>query len=183
VDSELGRGSTFRVILPPAGVATPRLPSLIPAAPSAMRQLRILVIDDDPAICRALCRLLGRDEKTTAVETSREALELIENGARFDVIFCDVMMPGLSGDEFFAILEERWPDQAARVVFMTGGVLSGGGRAFLETHPGRLIEKPFELAQIRNAIDRRLAEVGYEPSGDEPSSPTNAPEHPLPPIR
>jgi CheY-like chemotaxis protein len=170
VESELGRGSKFRVVLPPADRVALPVEREVSTAPVHPRPLRVLVIDDDPAICRAFSRLLGKEEQTTTLESSREAVERIESGERFDVIFCDVMMPNLPGSEFFAVLGERWPDQAARVVFITGGVLGPGGRRFLEAHPGRLIEKPFTLAQIRAAIEARLVEVGLESSADEPGS-------------
>ena len=55
------------------------------------------------------------------VSGAEEALALIESGKRFDMLLCDLKMPRVSGMEFYAALLAGWPEQAARVVLMTGG--------------------------------------------------------------
>ncbi len=152
VESELGRGSTFRVFLPALG-GTARPPRMTPLpAPEAMRSCRVLVIDDDPMVCRSLTRLLQAHHTVESITEATEGLLRIEAGERFDVILCDVMMPEVSGVDFYERLRVSVPDQAARVVFVTGGVFSPESRAFLDEGKHRVIEKPVAQGPLYKAL-------------------------------
>jgi CheY-like chemotaxis protein len=91
------------------------------------------------------------------VGSSREALALLAGGAAFDLIFSDLMMPGMNGMELHAELERLSPSLAARVVFLSGGACTPAARAFLARPGMEMVEKPFDLETIRRAISRRLA--------------------------
>jgi len=95
------------------------------------RRLNVLIIDDEAAVARSLKRHLGRHYDVTALSRAREALTLITSGQRFDAILCDVMMPEMSGPQFYEELEPLVPEQARRITFMTGGAFSEEARAFL----------------------------------------------------
>ena len=151
-ESAPGRGSTFRVFLP-ALSATARPPRMTPLpAPDTMPSCRVLVIDDDAMVCRSLTRLLQAHHTVVAVFEAAEGLRRIEAGERFDVILCDVMMPEVSGVEFYERLRESVPEQAARVVFVTGGVFSNESRAFLDAGKHRVIEKPVAQGPLYKAL-------------------------------
>ncbi len=83
-----------------------------------------------------------------------DGLSRIESGERFDVILCDVMMPEMSGVEFYQKLQAIAPEQAARVVFVTGGVFSPEARAFLDAGKHRVIEKPVTQGALYKALLR-----------------------------
>src|SRR3990172_3637390 len=100
---------------------------------------RILVIDDDVMLCRAVKRMLAPYE-VVAVHAGADALVEVA-AARFDVILCDIMMPEMSGTEVYQRLAEISPEQQQRVLFMTGGTLERGD-ALLAGIPQRVIEKP-----------------------------------------
>jgi CheY-like chemotaxis protein len=104
---------------------------------------RFLVIDDQPNLVRAIKRMLADFEVTTA-GSAKEALALVENGERFDVILCDLMMPEQNGMDLHAALAKVAPDQIAKMVFMTGGAFTDKARVFFETVPNPTIEKPFD---------------------------------------
>jgi CheY-like chemotaxis protein/two-component sensor histidine kinase len=149
VDSEIGRGSTFRVTLPPALMDAPATFST-PTIPDVdAKGGRLLVVDDEPMILGALRRSLGGDYNVTCVGDGRRALERLKAGERFEVILCDLMMPELTGMDLHAELEKIAPDQAARMVFVSGGAFTPRAREFLERVPNARVEKPIDLQNLR----------------------------------
>jgi CheY-like chemotaxis protein len=123
---------------------------------------RVLVIDDDPLVVRSLTRLLQGHHEVEALTDAREALARVLSGERFDVILCDVMMPEMSGVDFYQALVAQVPAQAARVVFVTGGAFSTETRAFLEAGQHRVVEKPV----TREALFKALLRVLPDGQGD-----------------
>ena len=163
VTSELGHGATFRVVLPPAKVQ--QLVDASASAPLAAtgRRGSILVVDDEPAIGMALKRIL-RNHEVTVSSTVAEALVHIASGKHFDVIFSDLMMPQMSGEDFYRELTRRNPDAASRMVFVTGGAFTSSGTAFLEEVGNERLEKPFSASVVRDLVKRFLPmESGSSP--------------------
>ena len=83
------------------------------------------------------------------------ALALVASST-FDVILCDVMMPQMTGIEFYQVLSVIEPDQAARVGFITGGAFTGGTQRFLDSTPNPKLEKPFRIDRLRAFVDSVL---------------------------
>jgi DNA-binding NtrC family response regulator len=159
VESTVGKGSTFRVVLPVAPPEAADAPQgagdAPPRAPSRPRA-RILVVDDEPLIGAVLERTLGEEHEVVTCGGAREALERLARGETFDLVFSDLLMPELSGIDLHAELARTHPALAERVVFLTGGACTEAARAFL-ARPGReWVEKPFDLDSIRRIIARRL---------------------------
>ena len=65
------------------------------------------------------------------------------------MILCDLMMPELTGMDLHAELEKIAPDQASRMVFMTGGAFTPRAREFLERVPNARVEKPIDFQNLR----------------------------------
>src|SRR5450432_2592046 len=107
VESTLGSGSTFRVWLP---VSAQPLREVTPApAPLASpRRLRVLVIDDDVIMCRSLERMLGRKHHVEHHQSAREALSRTDL-AQFDAILCYLMMPDVTGFDFYDSVRKTQP--------------------------------------------------------------------------
>ncbi len=80
------------------------------------------------------------------------ALARLEAGDRFDVILCDVMMPGLDGVGLFHRVHERDPAQAQRMVFMSGGAFTSHAIAFLDAPGRKRMDKPFTRKDLEAAI-------------------------------
>jgi CheY-like chemotaxis protein len=110
--------------------------------------LRLLVVDDEVAVCKALRRSLGRWYEVVALDRAREALALIAGGQRFDAILCDLVMPEMTGPKFFEALSREAPEQAQRVTFMTGGAFTPDTRAFLESTRNICVDKPLDLNRL-----------------------------------
>ena len=116
---------------------------------------KILIVDDQPTLAKAIRRMLA-DHDVSVVASGREALDKVEAGERFDVILCDVMMPELSGMDVHAQLVPLAPDQAAKMVFMTGGAFTTHASEFFDRVANPTIEKPFDRAALFAVIDGLL---------------------------
>jgi signal transduction histidine kinase/CheY-like chemotaxis protein len=140
--SEVGRGTTFRVSLPLGVLREAELPARNEAPSVRSARARILIIDDDTLLLRALARIVGDRHDVTTVSSGREAIRLLTEGDPYAVIFCDVMMPDMTGMALHAELLSRLPEAAAKMVFMTGGVFTAQARSFLDGMPNRILDKP-----------------------------------------
>lgn len=155
VQSELGRGTAFRLLLPVATVAE-LVPSERPRVAAPSRRGRILVVDDEPMICGAVRRMLASEHDVVAVARAQEALDRVAAGELFDVILCDLMMPHMTGMDLHAELARVAPEVAGRLVFMTGGAFTATAREFLDQVPNARLEKPFDLGSMRFVVQSLL---------------------------
>jgi two-component system, cell cycle sensor histidine kinase and response regulator CckA len=157
VESEPGKGTTFRVRLPPAPPETAASDLDVPQlTPPGLLRGRVLVIDDETMILRALQRVL-RDHELVCAASAREALAIIAKDRRFDLIFADLMMPTMTGMEFYEVLLGREPELARRVIFLCGGALSAGSADFLGSVPNLQLPKPFNVAKLLETVQQQLA--------------------------
>ncbi len=116
------------------------------------RRGRVLLVDDELFIVSALRRLLGTEHDVTSVMSAHDGVALVEAGHRFDVILCDLRMPGMSGIEFYERLSALAPDLLERIVFCTGATFSTDTRQFFERVPNRILEKPFDPGTVRTVV-------------------------------
>jgi PAS domain S-box-containing protein len=157
-ESSVGVGTTFRISLPaaqphPAPVVAS---SAVPAR--SVRRGRILAVDDEPMILQAVRRVL-REHDVVGLGDAREALALLDGGERYDVILSDMMMPHMTGMEFYEALLVRHPDAARRVVFLTGAALTTRVADFLAVIPNLALEKPIATAEFRALVEQLLTSV------------------------
>jgi two-component system NtrC family sensor kinase len=147
-------GARFCVELPRVSCDSRPALSVIPCAPAAHREsLRILVADDEEALRGALDRFLSaQGHAVVSVGSGSEAIWRAEGEEEFDVVLLDLRMPDVSGQQVF----ERWskasPRLSARVVFITGDIVSPELQSFL-TGTGRpYLAKPFEFEEILGVL-------------------------------
>ena len=170
--SQPGRGTVFRVVLPTTAVvaaaATEGAGRRDGLAPPPLRQRRVLAIDNEPSILRVVRQLLEPPHKVTTVLDAESALAVIQSAPAFDVVICELMLPGTSGMDFFEELRRSAPDTAERVIFMTAGAFTPRARQFLETLGHRWLSKPFDRDQLIAAIGsaREPAEGAVAESGN-----------------
>jgi signal transduction histidine kinase len=156
-DTEVERGTVFRVYLPPAreeAREAPRPDNLADLV--AHRRGRVLVVDDEPLITRTVQRALSKDHDIVALSSAEDALAHISSGERFDVILCDLMMPQMTGMDLHSELLRIAQDQAARMIFLTGGAFTPRARAFIDETRNKLIEKPFDAIHLRAIINAQV---------------------------
>jgi CheY-like chemotaxis protein len=156
VDSTVGTGTLIRVLLKIAEDTALDLEAPVPPAQRAGRRGSVLVIDDEPMVVGLVRRMLSRAHEVTAATSVHQALDHLSAGDRYDVILCDLMMPEMSGIDLHAELARAYPDEADRMVFMTGGAFTTGARAFLDRVGNPWVEKPFDAKNLCALIETLL---------------------------
>ncbi len=158
--SEPGEGTTFRVVLPTTDTLVDDGQRMGSEAPSSRhtRRARVLVVDDEPPIANTLRELLAHEHEVIAATTAREAFDAIER-SDFDVVFCDLIMPGAGGIDLYERLRSLHPGMERRIVFMTGGAFTERTAEFLASVENRRVEKPFSLGLVEQIV-RDMAGTG-----------------------
>jgi two-component system cell cycle sensor histidine kinase/response regulator CckA len=158
-ESEAGKGTLARVVLPRGRAKPCETTATDPPLASGPRGY-LLVVDDEPLVRSALRRVLGGQHAITCPKTLAEALALIVGGMRFDLILCDLVAPGLAGTAFYDEILGRDPEQARRIVFLTGGTFAPSTVQFLSSVPNRRIAKPCDTQELRGLVTELLTELG-----------------------
>ncbi|HET9959666.1 MAG TPA: ATP-binding protein [Polyangiaceae bacterium] len=178
VESEVGQGTTVRVVLPAHGGQEPEPERSRP--PPSLRERRILIVDDDVLVARTLARLL-RDQQVEIVANGQAALDrLARHSARqpedsssevatdsakdsanqpWDLVLCDLMMPGMTGMELDERVRGNYPKLAQRFVFISGGGVTERAREFIREHSERVLSKPIDRTELLQVLARCVAEV------------------------
>ena len=118
-----------------------------------MRSARILVVDDEPGMLRAVERVLSEDHHVVGTRLSREALT-VANEFRPELAIVDIRMPDLDGFELMAQLKTRFP--ALDVILMTGSVddLDEKLVRAIRSPAFYFIQKPFDREVLRTLVER-----------------------------
>lgn len=152
-----GRGARFSVLIP-LNTSTPVTveASTRPAPRPDARRLRVLIVDDELYLLRAVQRMLAREFEVTAANGGKMAIALLEKAGPgdFDVVVSDLSMPDVSGMALHAWLAGHRPRLADCTIFATGGAFTRDAREFLDRVPNPRIEKPFTLDAIAKLIRR-----------------------------
>jgi CheY-like chemotaxis protein len=111
-------------------------------------RLRVLLIDDEEVLLRALRRSLGRHFDVVTASSGKEAIAMLERGEKFDAILCDLLMPEMTGRDFYRVVAVRFPEVEPAVRFLSGGVFASELRDFIERMPERLLDKPVDVARL-----------------------------------
>ncbi len=154
VDSTPGEGATFIVTLPAAPVEPRRVTPSSPGVMPGRTKQRLLIIDDEPLVRVGLERQLASSMQVESVGGGREALDRLDQGRRYDVVLCDLMMPGFTGEEFARAVEERHPELQRCLYFLTGGAVTPGAQAFADRNADRVFEKPLDADKFRVEVER-----------------------------
>lgn len=151
--TELDKGTTFRVRLPVSRAMMQPIPHNVGRASRLTRRGRVLFVDDEDSLVKAIRRYLAHDHHVDGVTSARIAIDMLTNGMPYDAIVCDLMMPQITGMDVHAAVRKLDPAAADRIVFITGGAFTESARAFLDRAPNVRLEKPFDLKTLRNLIN------------------------------
>lgn len=122
---------------------------------------RVLVVDDDALVGRLMERFLQRHHDVTLVNSGTEALARIEAGERYELILCDRIMPGMTGEELYDALLVAAPEQVERMVFLSGGVVEDVHADFRRRAAANLhLQKPVDPSLFIDQLAGVLARLG-----------------------
>ncbi len=150
VESHVRVGTTFRVRLPADEGA--EAGKVVAAPVASARRGRVLVVDDEAMLRAAIQRALKADHEVVGMGGGAEALALLADGQRFDAILSDLTMPGMSGIDLHSRLAAMVPEQAERMIFMTGGIVTREANEFVRRITNPVIDKPFDFEQLKLTI-------------------------------
>jgi PAS domain S-box-containing protein len=159
VESEVGRGTTFTLYLPRvemrAADGAPAGPERAAAAAAESgRGCRVLVVEDNAEVGRFSTQILQDfGYETTWAANAGEALALLDEGApRFDAVFSDVVMPGMSGVELGEEIRRRCPGLPVVLTSGYSQALAEEGR-----HGFELLHKPYAAEELSRVLRRATA--------------------------
>jgi CheY-like chemotaxis protein len=117
----------------------------------------ILVVDDEDNLRDVLVEVLKRDgHEVDSAADGAEGLRRAEE-RRYDLVVTDLRMPGLEGPELYRALRRRYPDDPPRVIFMSANTGIDEYASFLAETGEPALEKPFNLADMRQVVLQVLA--------------------------
>jgi CheY-like chemotaxis protein len=129
--------------------------------PEGAPRPRALLVDDEPVIRQALRRFFVRmgwdvDEAEDGTEALRHLLDDDDGtpAREYAVIISDLRMPGVSGIELHERLAEARPELLDRLILSTGDSVSSEAADFLRRSSCPVLNKPFELAELRAMLAR-----------------------------
>ncbi len=152
----LARGTRVTVHLPGVRPSRSRTSTIThpvhqAAAQGEGQRLKVLIVDDDPLVLR-MTHFALKDHDVVGAPSGADALAHLVDAPDFDLILCDLMMPGMNGMELFHTLSERWPALQSRVVFITGGATIPEVSAFLAGTDNIAFHKPFTGRQLQALV-------------------------------
>lgn len=173
LESQHGKGAEVVVKLPAHEVGQPLATGLTSPVPTPIPEEssrpgprgRVLVIDDEPILCRTLQRALEKEHEVVVVNSGREALAVIARDRRFSAVLCDLMMLDVSGQDVFESVVKLSSELAERFVFITGGATSESATRFLANIDNLTLHKPVDLKKLRRLVRQMVMLSGVEAEG------------------
>jgi len=158
--SKPGQGASFFIELPVSGQhlnAPAARAAQQPISLEAFKGLRVLVVEDEPALAVAVSEALV--DAGFAVDRAGDGEEGLTRltEARYDLIVCDLKMPRIDGMQFYRAMAAATPALARRVIFVTGDVAGTDAERFLEETGCRWLSKPFRLGDLLRAARDTLS--------------------------
>ncbi len=153
VESEKGKGTTFRIYLPRVSRTAEKINQIVPSRKNIAENRTVLLVEDEAAL-RKLTRKTLLDAGFTVLE-AKDALEAIEiarqTATHIDLLLTDVIMPGMSGRALAEALSPHRPEM--RVIYMSGysdGVIAKHGIVNAEL---AILRKPFSKDELMRSVE------------------------------
>ena len=117
---------------------------------------RILIVDDEPAICQFCQRVLTEEGfEVDIASNGRIAMAMISE-QEYDLYLFDIKMPIMDGKELYEWLQEAYPSSASRVIFTTGSAIGKDTQNFLQRSGRKVLAKPFTPDELRTTLREAL---------------------------
>ncbi len=154
--SQPGQGATFIIELPIAGEEDdPVGPARVLPPPSAHAK-SLLIVEDEVSLLDLIKRLV--EAEGHRADTASDGLQALEKLRRqpYDLILCNVKMPGLDGRQLYDEIAERWPEMVTRIIFLTGDLVGPRTQTFLSRVQRPVLEKPFQIEELLRVLREQL---------------------------
>ncbi len=117
----------------------------------------VLVVEDEPTVARLIADVL--EDEGMHVDVLLDGREALDRAARqsFDLVICDMKMPGLDGQHFYKSLESSGNPLSERFLFVTGDIIAAQTREFLERNHLPHVAKPFRVEELTDKVHSVLA--------------------------
>jgi CheY-like chemotaxis protein len=162
IESEVGRGTTFRILFPVAREPKPSAPEPLPAG-HHVSNAKCLVIDDDASVRAVLADALKSERhQVAAVPTAPEGLEALRQEA-YDIVFTDLGMPGMTGWEIARAVRTIRP--GTPVILVTGWGVQLSAEEGSRSGVRAVLSKPFEVGQLLDLLHEVLQSPEVPKSG------------------
>ena len=148
-------GACFVLRLPalPAGSADPEIAASKDREPAREPPARrALIVDDEREVAEILSDMLRPHGFACDIITSGDPAKRRLRKERFDLVLCDLRMPGVDGPALFAWMKSEAPHHCSRTAFVTGDTLGRAAGAFLARSGRPVLEKPFGPATLRQLL-------------------------------
>lgn len=153
-------GAIFYIQLPIEQSSAPPKPILAPPTlTDTPVTLRILVVDDEPALLGLLCRILKSKGHTVETASDGKTAQQKLEAQSYDMVICDILMPDILGPQLYREVVEKFPYLADHFIFITGNIVDPDTRLFLEQSGSPWLSKPFLPTDMEKAVTQLGAKI------------------------
>ncbi|MDP2730969.1 MAG: response regulator [Dehalococcoidales bacterium] len=126
---------------------------------SKLNENRILIIEDEPIVSSACQRVLcDRGFEVDIAGDGKSAQELIKK-QEYQLLLLDIGIPIMNGIELYDWLQEKYPQLAKRVIFMTGNIMDSDTMSFMERSGQPYLPKPFSPDELVETVKESLKQI------------------------
>ena len=127
----------------------------------AAQLMHVLLVDDEPAICKAIGIALTRGGVRASTATSGEAGMAVIKNEKVDALIVDLRIPDMRGDVFFELAAAEQPHLKSRSIFTTGDITERA-QELIEACNCPMLRKPFDLKELMDWVKRMQAQLANQ---------------------
>ncbi len=120
---------------------------------------RILVVEDEPAVCEVCIRVLTGEGFKVGIAANGELAEAKLQESRYDLLLIDIRTPVMNGKELYQWINEKYPELVSRVIFTTGDIAEVHTQHFLKLVQRPYLPKPFTPDELRTIVRETLRQL------------------------
>lgn len=159
IDVRSGEQGAMITVALPARSTIPLPTVQVEPAPPDVPRGHALFIDDERFLLNAYKRAFGRTVDVHVAHGGEEAIKMLQELPRVDVVLCDLVMPRVNGIDVYAWVQEHRPDLLDRFLIVTGGQQGERNREFLDRTGLPVIQKPFRVKEVEEMLLRYMRDA------------------------